>query len=175
MKAKNVLRSMLVVVILAVVFAVPASADKPEHNTVYFESDSLTPMCGVEVPTHLEGKFEQIYWFDRYGEDRGDSYHLGGTYISYTYNGHTMTLKDGENLRWYWVTWYDAILEIRGASWIGTLPGHGAVTGTVGKQVILETCHEEGEDWVCEYIPLDLSGMVFDNPEAVCDYLLYGN
>jgi hypothetical protein len=159
--------------ILALVAVVPASADKPIHNIAIFEDDWITYMCDVEIQTHQEGKYVQNYFFGRDGGDRADTWHLEET-LTYTYDDRTLTLHNSENYHWDWITWYDAIVEVKGASYIGTLPGYGVVTGTVGKQVWLEACHEEGPDWVCEYTLLDVSGMIFDDQEAVCNYMLYG-
>jgi hypothetical protein len=178
MKSLNyiVVLSILAALILAMVAIVPAIADKPDHRINILEDEWYSYMCDDEIPilTHQEGKCVQNYFYDRYGEDRADTYHCGGTTLTYTYNDHTLTLYASENYHWDWITWYDAIVEIKGASYIGTLPGHGVVKGTLGKQVWLETCHEEGEDWVCDYELLDISGMVFNDQEAVCDYLLNG-
>jgi hypothetical protein len=164
-----VVTSILGALIVAMVAIVPASANKPMHDKGFFEGDSIFTGCEFEIPAHFDGHFEYIEWPD-YGV-----LHLLGNQLTLSYNGHTLTLHESINNRADWITFYDARLEIRGADFIGTLPGHGIVTGTAGKQVYLETCDWGPDgDWVCEYELLDFSGMVFDEPGAICNYLLNG-
>jgi hypothetical protein len=171
----------LAALILAMVAIVPASADRPDHNMAIWEADWNSYMCGagIPIPTHLEGKFVNIYFYDRYGGDRADTYHYGGTTVTYTYDDRTLTLHDSENYHWDWIDWYDAIVEIKGASYIGTIPGHGVVWGTVGKQVWLEHCYDAWDEngnwyWKCDYSLQDVSGVVFSDLGTVCNYLLNG-
>lgn len=169
--------SILGALILALV-AVPAGADAPEHTKIIWVADFTDSICGVDdVPFHLEGKYEYILWRDKNGEAYGDSYHYGGTTLTFTINGHTLTLRNNTQERWTWIIpWYETIAENSGARWIGTLPGYGTVVGTVGKQVYYETC-----EWVsegvqeCENDYYHWSGMVFDDWDAVCNYMLNGN
>ena len=166
--------------ILAMVATIPASAYPPEHTKFVWEEDDVQQVCGVDLQVHLEEKYEYILWRDKNGQDYGDSYHYSTT-ISYTNpsNGHTLTLHGIIQERWTWIIpWYETIAEISGARWIGTVPGHGVVIGTVGRQVYYETCHwvgEEGGEQECENDYYHWSGMVFDDWDAVCDYLGNGN
>ncbi len=167
--------SILVTFILATVFIVPASANAPVITRGAYEADWLDTGCPFPVPAHLDARFTEIYYLDKNGEPRLDSMHYAGSRLTLTYNGHVLTLRDSENSRITWITYFDAIYEIHGTSWIGNLPGHGMVTGVIGKQTLLESCQVVEEEWKCDYTLLDLSGMWFDNKEAICDYFLTGN
>jgi hypothetical protein len=161
--------SILVVLILAMVAIVPASAEKPVHSSFEFETDIPYEGCDFALTGHLKYRAIEISkeaWTDR---------HLGGTTFTLNYNGHTLTARNNSNGLWTWITWYDAWVDIRGAEWFVTVPGVGPVSGIVGNQHILEYCHDEPNgDFVCEYELLEFSGMIFDKPEAICNYLLNG-
>jgi hypothetical protein len=161
--------SILTGFILALVVIVPASAEQPVHSRFVFELDYPYTGCDFEVAGHLKYQFVEVSkeaWTDR---------HFGGTTYTLDYNGHTLTLRNNSNGRWTWINWYDAWVDISGAEWFGTVPGVGPVSGTVGKQHLLEYCHDEPNgDYVCNYELLEFSGMVFNKPESICNYLLNG-
>ena len=170
--------SVLAAMILALVASAPARADKPPVERIHFEEDGTIFACGVEFPYHWEADLKYTYLCDEKRERKGDR--CGDVYLwkqewSFTYNGHELNLLGSSRERYTWITWYDTLFEISGSSGIGTLPGHGVVWGTVGRQVIYETCQGEYPDnWECEYKYLHEPGMVFDDYETVCNYMLYG-
>jgi hypothetical protein len=161
--------------IVAMVAIVPASADAPSHTKLRYQQDFPMNYCGVEMQAHMDVKTNEFLYFDRYGGDRAYAIHWGGSTFYMTYNGRTLTMHVSDTERTDWITWYDAIITIRGAQLVGTLPGHGIVVGIIGRQEILETCHDEGNDWVCDYQLLHISGLNFIDEPAVCDYFLNGN
>ena len=175
--------SILAALILALVAVVPASADKPVHETFRWDSWSALPaddeenMCGVELTVHTLGKLVYLMWLDKNGEPYGDTYHPEAK-ITYILNDHEVTFQVAQNLRYTWLssgqTSYQNLVQISGATAIATIPGHGVVYGTLGRQVLLETCHLEGTEWVCVEENYREPGMVFNDPETVCNYLLYG-
>ena len=69
---------------------------------------------------------------------------------------------------------YQVLMQASGALHRVTIPGHGVVWATIGRQVWLETCLWDGTEWVCEEELLHGPGMVFNDPETVCNYLING-
>ncbi len=167
--------SVLAALLLGMIAIVPASAEAPFQDKETFEYDFIYGDCGFDVPSHMVMNFHQIYYFNRFGDPRSDSYHVVGSMATLTYNNHTLFMHNSQNTRIEWITFYDAIYQITGIMWIGAVPGHGVVTGTMGRQTVLESCnYDEEMNWVCEYTPLHLSGIAFSDQEAVCEYLLTG-
>jgi hypothetical protein len=177
MKAKNVLRAMLVMALLAAVFAVPASADKPESYTYTYEEDVTSTGCGFETPGHLEGKVKYSMWFDKDGNAYGDSYKLS-EYHTYSYNGHEVTFHTEGIVRFTWISddGYEMknYVEFGGIISHATIPGHGLVRASAGRVTYTETCHEEGEEWVCENEIHHPWAVDFVDSETICNYLLTG-
>ncbi len=168
--------SVLAALILGLIAIVPASAETPYQEKGTLEYDFPYSTCGFDAQAHVVMNFHRILYYDRNGADRSDSGHAGGSTISITYDDHQLTARNSENTRIEWLNFYDAIYEIAGTSWIITVPGHGAVMGTIGRQTVLESCYfDENEQWKCNYTLLHLSGITFNDQEAVCDYLLNGN
>jgi hypothetical protein len=170
--------SILGVLILSICAIGPALADAPDHTKDTFEGDFDLYFCEFDITAHLEEKSVQNYFYDRFGGDRADTIHYVGV-LTLTSNGHTMTVRNNEYYHIEWISETDAIMHVRGANWVGTIPGHGVVIGTLGNQEILETCHEEvteeGEtEWVCEYQPIDFSGWNFTDMDTLCNYMLTG-
>ena len=173
-----VVLSILGALIMAMVAIVSASADAPEHSKFFWEGDFNYTECGPNIPIHVDLQYEYTLFKDKNGEAYGDAYHYGGSKITFTYNGHTLTLHGASQERWTWIfyseTYTLTLGKISGASWIGTIPGHGPVWGTVGMQDFLETCTGQGEDQICQNEYYHWSGMEFFDQEAVCNYLLNG-
>ncbi len=167
--------SLLAALILGMIAIVPASAEAPYQDKGGYELDFIFGDCGFDVPGHMVVKINNAVFFDQFGEPHSASSRLGGSTATLTYNDHTMVLHNTENVRVEWITFNDAIYHTTGTVWIGTLPGHGAVFGTIGHQTVLETCDfDEEMNWVCEYTPLHFSGVAFNDLEAVCEYFLTG-
>ena len=175
--------SILSMLILALVAVIPASADRPVHEKYTWDTvdvlgaDDEENMCGVELTVHSMGKLEYFVWFNRNGEPQGDVYHPQAK-ITYILNNHEVTFQVSQNLRYTWLssgeTSYQNLVQMSGATAIATIPGHGVVYGTLGRQVVLETCHLEGTEWVCVEEVYHEPGMVFNDPETVCNYLING-
>jgi hypothetical protein len=161
--------SILVALILALVAIVPASAGTPVHTKSVWSDDYTENICGVPMDVHHEGKLEYIIYCNKDGECRGDSYHFND-YFTYTYEGRSFTVHYATGELYSWPGGEQSICRISGAKWIGTLPGHGVVWGEATRDVWWELCPYEG----CERVTLHWSGMVFYNPEPICDYMLNG-
>ena len=166
--------SILAAMILALVASSPVRADKPPVERSHFEEDSTVNVCGVDTSFHSEVDLKYTILCDDKRDRCGDAYIWKEEY-TFSYNGKELNLHSSRRERYTWIDGYHTLFEFSGSTAIGTLPGYGVVWGTVGRQVIYETC--EGE-WPnpgkCTYEYLHEPGMVFNNPEAICNYWLNG-
>ena len=166
--------SILAAMILALVASAPVRADKPPVERSHFEEDGIFYVCGVDMLYHYEADLKYTYLCDDKRDPCGDAY-LWKQEWSFNYNGNELNLHSSTRERYTWITPTETLFEISGSSIKGSLPGHGVVWGTVGRQVIYETCQRPWPDTgECEYDYLHEPGMVFDDYETLCNYMLYG-
>ncbi len=158
----------LVALLLAMVTIAPVTANQPEHFSSVLILDDIYSNCGPDMPIHLEETYEGYAYFNQDGESTMFINHVFGT-AALTYNGHTLTMNDRLETK---STVNGTVMEVRGAEWIGTVPGHGAIVGIVGNQTSQLVCKSKHKD--CEWEVIKFSGMEFTDQEAICNYMLYG-
>jgi len=170
-----VILGILGMLILTMVDSIPASAGKDNHAKINFTDDGVdTTLCGVGIPYHLEMRGHISVFCNKNKEFCEGFFHWNGIY-TLTSNDHTLDFHAAINSRETWLNYDDSFIEDRGSFWVATLPGEGNVWGTVGRNTYYEFCVGEDPNRVCEYEPVHWSGMVFDDPDAVCNYLLNGS
>ena len=173
--------SILAALILALVAVVPASADKPVHETNTWDVEGVWSgeeednFCGVDLNVHQEGKMEYFVWFDRNGEPYADTQHAENKVTFWIDPERKVDFHYAFQWRWTWLPNGQGLSQVSGVWHLATIPGLGVVFGTLGRQEWLETCYynEEGEE-VCGEDFSHLPGMVFNDPETVCNYLING-
>jgi hypothetical protein len=184
MKHKILVRSLLIVMLLAICFVMPASATKPVHEREvvgfdFLDWDTCGPVLGVWVPAHLDIRSNHFLWFGRDGLQRGESW--TGTAVGIVmYEGRTIHTRESTRTNITYLgfengVWRDKI-ETSGTQWIMAIPGHGAVVGTAGRLVFEEASVELSPgEWECEVTSSQWSGVSFDDQELLCNYLVYGD
>ncbi|PWB51506.1 MAG: hypothetical protein C3F13_13775 [Anaerolineales bacterium] len=183
MRRKIHVRSVLIVMLLAICFVIPASATKPVHEREAIEIDfpdwdTCGPVLGVWVAGHLDMRGSSFLWFDKDGQIVGETF-TGSNVGSVSYEDRTVHTRASGLTRITYLgfengVWRDRV-EISGTSWIMAIPGHGAVVGTSGRSVFEEACVEVTPgDWQCSITSYEWSGISFDDQELLCNYLVYG-
>jgi hypothetical protein len=171
--------SIFVLLILALVGIVPASANAPVHVHGVWDAYFLDESCGEPLDAHLQLVSNEFYWVDKDGLPRGESY-VGIARGSLAHEGRIVKMVSNENTSVTYLSYQDGILEVvvrgTGTDWKASVPGHGVVAGYAGNLVYTETCtQDEQGEWSCEFGEvLKWSGMDFKDDDVVCNYLLYG-
>jgi len=177
MKRQNylIVWSILAALILALVAIVPASADPPERYRFPLWGDGTYTCYDTELTWHEELWIQGFTACNPGSELCGATEHVFRDTFTLTNpnNGRTLILHGGQLTRVTWINWYETLIEVTGARFMGTIPGYGPVYGSPGRHVYYETCQgEDPEDWVCEQETLFDSGPTFDDPEAICNYMV---
>jgi hypothetical protein len=165
--------------LLSLVFIVPARAEKPVFEKTVWEADFDDYSCTVPISTHIKVNSQRFFWFDKDGNPRGDSW-TGSSHGYMFHDDRIVRMHASEEGKITYVSFIDGIwkdvMETSGTQWMASVPGHGVVIGVTGKQVIEETCYFDTDQgiWVCDTVILQRSGMTWQEPEIVCDYLLNG-
>jgi hypothetical protein len=163
--------SILGALILAMIAIVPAIAEAPSIDRVILDFDFVDRDCGVKMPAHLTGKEVTTTFYDKDGAIRGGTLSYGGTSATITYNGHTLTWHDVENVRWQIVK-EPYTVEYIGLFWEVSVPGYGKVYGSSGRTVL--ACYLKNDELICDSEPIHWSGMSVENLEPFCNYMING-
>ncbi len=167
--------SILAALVLVLVAVLPASADKPLRTRTVSTEDIIVNECGVDIDFHRETKLGYIMFCSE-RKCSGDAYHWEED-ITLTYEDRSVNFHNSMQEHFTWITYDETIGHINGASYIGTIPSHGVVWGSVGRIVWHEDeCYyNENQDWVCPiYEELQRTGFEIYDLDTVCNYLLTG-
>jgi hypothetical protein len=169
-----VILGILAAFILAMVVMVPARADQPVHIRIPLDDSGTYPAfsdynsCEFEIDYVLEGTLNIHEWYDENGDVVRANYNWSGVRNTLSANGKTLFEQDSGLNKQFIVSPTEYILVIHGHSWSIPIPGYGIAYGSIGRWV-LRVIHDGDE--INSVDVLDRSGLNFEDPTPICDYL----
>lgn len=166
MNGKNVLRALLATALLALVFAIPASADKPDVQK--YEFDFSWPWednpCGFVIEEQVFGELNEQTFYDKDGNQV--RYQLLGAYVyTWSHADNTLDVLVNGAYREEIISATEIEVHILGTNQLITVPGYGRVHGMAGhlgfrrelidgEWVITDVFKVDGAAWIEEWGPI---------------------
>ena len=178
MKKLTVFRivSVLLIIFVTLAVAYPTYAAGPDQTKVkydgwYSKGPSPDGPCNFTINIHIVGNFMDQKWYDEDGFLVQEKYIYGGNTYYLHANDKIVTVQNSGTILLIYKSPTETQVTLNGQEWVWMIPGHGKVSGEVGKQTWSLIYDDDGD--LLDVIVHKLVGNIMhtDVTPLICEYL----